>query len=122
MEIIYSNMTGGSIIYLLKVIDLLFIEDSYTDYAFTIPRTCIKHIYPITDHFICITEDKKSFEVFEYKGFYHFKLNDNLLTIYDCNKKNKIKYTILLTDEKLKNIQKILSRYNCMINYVNSDF
>lgn len=122
MEIIYINLTGGAINQVLETIDLSCIKDTYMECRFKIPRPCLKFVYPITQRFICSKPDNISFEVFQYNPAYYFKINNNLLKIYDCNTSKKITYTIILTDDELKKLNTILPSFRPNINYVPADF
>lgn len=119
-RIIYSNMTGTALGYVLRTIGLSYIEDTYLDYQFKKPQSCIKLIFPITDRFISLN-GKNQLDLFQYKSRYHFRLLNNLLKCYDYNN-NEYVYQILLTDNEYEKIQKILPKYHTMINYVNRDF
>jgi len=121
MEPIYSNVTGGSIFKVLESIGLSFIEDSYMCCSFDKPRKCDKRIYPLSERFICNKSKNIVFEVLQYH-VYHFKIKNNLLKVYDCNTREKIYYSILLTDNELITFQKILPIYKSTINYCNPDF
>jgi hypothetical protein len=122
VEPIYSNLTGGSIISFLEIINLYKISGTYTDCQFSTPKECIKNVYPVSEKFTSCN-NKYYLEVFQYKSFYHLKIKDNLLKIYDCNKsKEKIVFQILLTDDELQKIEKYLPRLSTTINFVNSSF
>lgn len=122
MEKIYINLTGGAIHQVLETINLSCIKDSYVEYRFKIPRTCFKNVYPITERFICSKPNKISFEVLQYSPAYYFKINNNLLKIYDCNTSEKITYIIILTDDELKKLNTILPLFRPCISYVSPDF
>jgi len=120
-KILYSNMTGAALSKILETINLSYVQGVYIEY-FMEPRECIKHTYPTSSRFVSLNKKNKELELFQYKSFYHFKLFNNLLKCYDCNYNKKNVYQILLTDDELTKIQKILPRYHTMIHYVDASF
>jgi len=122
MEQIYSNLTGGSISCFLEIINLYKISGTYTDCQFSKPKECVKNVYPVSEKFVSCN-NKYYLEVFQYKSFYHLKIKNNLLKIYDCNKSSeKIVFQILLTDDELQKIETHLPRLSSTINYVDPSF
>ena len=120
-RILYSNMTGAALSKILEIINLSYVQGVYIVYFLKEPTECIKQTYPTSSRFVSLN-NKTELELFQYKSFYHFKLFNNLLKCYDCNDNKKNVYQILLTDDELTKIQKILPRYHTMIHYVDASF
>lgn len=120
-RVIYANMTGASLGYVLRDLGLFNIKDTYIDYLFQKPQSCIKLTFPTTDRFMSL-DRKTQLDLYQYKSKYHFRLFNNLLKCYDCNDNKKYVYQILLTDDECEVIKKILPKYKTMKNYVDKDF
>lgn len=97
----YINLTGAAIHGILASIKLSHIKDTYMDYQFKIPRKCDKWIYPVTDRFVTESRSLFNLELFQFAGFYHVKLENYVLKIYDYNVgKKKSIFQILITDDE----------------------
>ena len=119
LNIVYGNMTGAAMNQILQTINLFHVEGTYESFdkhwktKEYIKNEYIKWTFPVTDRFVSL-ENKKQLQLFQYKSFYNFRFRDNLLICDDCNDNNKFHYQILLTDDELQNIQKIMWQYKPM--------